>query len=179
MKRWRASVVAVLAIATVTHFCAVWALPRVIMRVVLSRGADRAGKNQLTHPPMPTAADREIVRPSPDFAYSVCVLDLSQGPVRVEVPLTPPYTSVALYSGATDNYFVQNDRASGGRPLDLVVVAPGEPPPARVPAESQVVEAPDATGLVLVRRVVESPEAFPALDAARRRARCAPFEGAP
>jgi hypothetical protein len=40
-----------------------------------------------------------------------------------------------------------------------------------------VVEAPTAKGLALVRRAVENAAAFPALDAIRKTATCAPFKG--
>ena len=175
MSRWRRSIVAVFVIAMVTHVGGVWAAPRVIMLVVTHEGAKLSGVNQFSHPPLPTAEDRTIVRPSPDFAYSVCVLDLSAGPVRLQVPLTPPYTSVALFSSATDNYFVRNDRDAEGRPLDVIVVAAGRARPAHPPSGVEIVEAPSDAGLVLVRRVVERADAFSAIDVVRRQATCADY----
>jgi uncharacterized membrane protein len=95
--------------------------------------------------------------------------------VHVEVPLTAPYTSVALYATNTDNYYVRNDRDSGGKSLNVVVIGPGAEKPAALPEGAELVEAPTAKGLVLVRRVVESVEAYPAIDETRKASVCAPL----
>ncbi|MGB3808944.1 MAG: DUF1254 domain-containing protein [Parvibaculum sp.] len=177
MKRLTVFIVAVLALGALVHVAAIHALPGFIMSKAMAKIGGTSEVNMFVEPPLATAEARTIVRPSPDLAYSTCVLDLSKGPVRVTVPLTAPYTSVALYSATTDNYFVRNDRDSHGKELDVIVLAPGASKPANVPADSEIVEAPTAKGLVLVRRVVESVEDFPALDAIRQKATCAPFKG--
>lgn len=174
MKRLVVFIVAVAVLAGIVHVVAVRSLPGFIMSRVMSKIGGGV-VDAFVEPKLATAEARTIVRPSPDLAYSICVLDLSKGPVRVTAPLTAPYTSVALYSSATDNYFVRNDRDTGGKDIDVIVVAPGTAKPANAPAE--IVEAPTVKGLVLVRRVVESAAAFPALDAIRRKATCSPYTG--
>ncbi|KAB7741657.1 DUF1254 domain-containing protein [Parvibaculum sedimenti] len=176
MKRILTFIVGVAIVAGAVHVATVQALPRVIMAKVMSAIAGDAEVNKFVEMPLATAAARRVVRPSPDLAYSVCILDLSKGAVRVQVPLTGPYTSVALYSSTTDNYFVRNDREAKGKELDVVIVPKGAAP-ANVPEGTDVVTAPTAKGLVLVRRVVESAEAFPALDEVRKKGTCAPFQG--
>src|SRR3546814_21020899 len=94
--------------------------------------------------PLPTDKVRLVVRPSPDLVYSICIVDVTKGSVHIQVPLTAPYTSVALYTTATDNYFVRNDRDTGGNPLDLIVLAPGASKPAAMPAGVEIVQAPPA-----------------------------------
>lgn len=175
MKRALIFIAGVALVAIVVHVGFVREMPRLIMSKVVSKVAEGAEANEFRHPPLPTATARGVVRPSPDLAYSVCALDLAKGPVHVTVPLTAPYTSVALYSATTDNYFARNDREADGKPLDIVIVGPGATPPANVPAGTEVVGAPTAKGLVLVRRVVESKEAYPALDEVRKTAVCAPL----
>lgn len=177
MKRVALFVVATLLVAALVHVATVWELPRFNMSKAMQKVAGETQANAFLHPPLATDAARTVVRPSPDLAYSICVLDLSASPVRVTVPLTAPYTSVALYSSATDNYFVRNDRDAGGKALDVIVVAPGGAKPVAAPTGVDIVEAPTAKGLVLVRRVVENAEAFPTLDAVRKTAICAPFQG--
>lgn len=177
MKRALSFIAGVAIIAAVVHVAFVWALPRVIMSKAMSVIAGRAEANSFVEPKLATANARGVVRPSPDLAYSICVLDLSKGPVRVQVPLTAPYTSVALYSPTTDNYFVRNDRQADGKPLDLVVLPKDTTALADLPAGATAIEAPADKGLVLVRRVVESKEAFPALDEVRKQATCAPIKG--
>lgn len=177
MKRLVTFITATLVLAAVVHVASVWAAPRLIMSVAMSKIGGRGAINTFVHPPLPTSNARGVVRPSPDLAYSTCIIDLSKGPVRVVVPLTEPYTSVALYSTATDNYFVRNDRDTGGKDLDILVLAPGAPKPADAPVGAEIVEAPTAKGLVLVRRVAESETAFATIDPIRQKSICAPVKG--
>ena len=175
MKRLVIWLVCIAALAVLVHAASVWAVPRIIMAKVMSKiGGGEV--NVFMEPERVTAASRWVVRPSPDLAYSICILDLSKGPIRVRVPLTEPYTSVALYSSATDNYFVENGREAVSPALDILVAPPGAPKPANVPEGTRLVEAPAMKGLVLVRRVIENDAAFEALDKLRRQASCAPFQ---
>lgn len=177
MKRLVIWFACVAVLAALVHVAAVWAAPRIIMAKVMSRIGGSEAVNSFVEPARATADTRWVVRPSPDLAYSVCILDLSKGPVRVRVPLTGPYTSVALYSSATDNYFVENGREAASPALDILVAPPGASKPANVPEGARLIEAPAMKGLVLVRRVIESDAAFEALDKVRRQASCAPFQG--
>ena len=162
-------------LAAFVYTAALFALPSAIMGVAISKIGQGGAENVFIHPPLPTADARGVVRPSPDLAYSVCIIDLSKGPMHITVPLTAPYTSVALYATNTDNYFVRNDRDSGGKSLDVIVIAPGADKPAAMPEGAELVEAPTAKGLVLVRRVVESADAFAAIDETRKSSVCAPL----
>ena len=176
MKRVILFVVATALLAAVVHVATVWALPRFIMSKAMEKIGGHAGVNEIVNEVPPTDKSRAVVRPSPDLAYSICVLDLSKTPVRITVPLTAPYTSVALYGSNTDNYFVRNDSESGSKDVDVVVVGPGVAKP-EVPAGVDVIEAPSARGIMLVRRVVEDPAALPAIDAVRQKSTCAPYRG--
>lgn len=177
MRRALTFVVCTLALAAVVHVATVWAIPRVIMSKVFSGIGGNAGVNTFISPPLATAKSRTIVRPSPDLAYSICILDLSKGPVRVEVPLTEPYTSAALYSATSDNFYVRSDRNADGKPIEFIVTAPGAARPTDAPATVDVVASPTAKSLVLVRRVVASKEAFVGVDEVRKKSVCAPFKG--
>jgi uncharacterized membrane protein len=177
MKRALTFIAATLILAAVVHVASVWATPRVIMSVAMKKIGGDGAVNAFLNPPLATSRARGIVRPSPDLAYSTCIIDLSNGPVRIQVPLTAPYTSVALYSAATDNYFVRNDRDTGGKDLDILVLAPGAPKPADAPPGAEIVEAPTAKSLVLVRRVAESAAAYAVIDPIRAKSICAPFKG--
>ena len=162
----------VLAGAALVHVAAVAALPRAIMSRVLGGLAAQAGVNAFVHPPLATAESRAIVRPSPDLAYSSALFDVSERPLHVVVPLTAPYTSLSGFASNTDNFFALNDRTAGGDPIDVVLVGPGMP---RGGLKGlRVIEAPSDRGVLLVRRVVPSAEAFAAIDAARQRTRAEP-----
>ena len=158
----------VLAAAAV-HVAAVAALPYVIMSRVLGALAALGGVNTLVHPPLATDASRTVVRPSPDLAYSSAVFDVSERPLHVVVPLSAPYTSLSGFATNTDNFFAVNDLTAGGDVIDVVIVGPGTK---REGLEgSRVVESPTDRGVLLVRRVVPSTGAFPAIDGVRQRAR--------
>ena len=170
--RWLA-VTAILSVAF--HLGAVWAIPRVVMQGVLWRFAARFGTNQLVHAPMSDATSREVVRPSPDLAYSFCVLDLSGGPIRITMPGSTSYLSIALYSSVTDNYFVENDRDTGGGPIDLVVLPPRAHEPAARDPGITFITAPTAQGIALLRALVESRSGFDRIDSLRRKGVCRPY----
>jgi len=168
MKRGLLWSVAILAGAALVHVAAVAALPNAIMSRVLRGLAGQAGVNRFVHPPLATAESRTIVRPSPDLAYSSAVFDVRERPLHVVVPLSAPYTSLSGFAANTDNFFALNDRSAGGDPIDIVLVGPSTP---RAGLEGlHVVESPSDRGVLLVRRVVPSVEAFPAIDATRQRA---------
>ena len=74
-----------LATAILVHLLVVWATPRLIMNRLMSGPAAQAMnmRNQAAFPPAVDATARRVVMPSPDLLYSVCVFDVSAGPVRV------------------------------------------------------------------------------------------------
>ncbi|MGV8996336.1 MAG: DUF1254 domain-containing protein [Parvibaculaceae bacterium] len=175
MKRVILFSVSSLVLAVVVHIGALHALPGGIMSRVMMKVGGNGSVNAFVQQPLPTDKARGVVRPSPDLAYSICILDLTKEPVHIVVPLTKPYTSVALYARNTDNYFVRNDRDSDGKSLDVVVIGPDTKKPENLPTGAEVVTAPTTKGLVLVRRVVESADAFAAIDATRKSSVCAPL----
>jgi uncharacterized membrane protein len=153
-----------LLLAATVHGLAVWALPRVVMHGAMSRlvpanGADKDERVRVFYPPLTTAAARQIVLPSPDLAYALCVYDLSQGPVDVDAALDwPGYWSVALYADNTDNYLVRNDRVASTRPVHWRLVlredAAAATALAATVAGRELVVAPSARGLLLMRVLV-------------------------
>ena len=167
--RW---IVGVLVGAALLHVGAVALLPYAIMSRVLGGLGAQAGENVFVHPPLATAESRAIVRPSPDLAYSSAVFDVSERPLHIEVPLTPPYTSLAGFATNTDNFFAVNDQNVESGAIDVVLVGPSTPREGL--AGRRVIDSPSDRGVLLVRRVVPSAEAFPAIDAARQRTRAEP-----
>ena len=88
--------------------------------------------------------------------YAICTYDLAGGPVRVTAnPGLDSYWSVALYSAASDNWYVINDRQAGRHPVDLVVAERGMMRSASAASTSaKVLKAPSQKGLVLMRVLV-------------------------
>ena len=152
-----------LLLATSVHGLAVWALPRVVMHAAMSRlvpatSAVQEARVRVVYPPLTTAAARQIVLPSPDLAYALCVYDLSKGPVDVDAaPAWPGYWSVALYADNTDNYLVRNDVAARSRPVHWRLALSEESAAlttTSIAAGRELVVAPSARGLLLMRVLV-------------------------
>lgn len=158
-----------LAVAVVAHPATVFVAPYVLMSAAMERigrGGERI--NQWSHPPRTSEKSRNVVRPSPDLAYSACVYDLSGGPVHVTASAWDDYMSVSVFEHNSDNIFVINDQQAP-QGVDLVLVRKGQPHPA---GAAMVVESPSMRGIVLQRRVAPTQERWNAANAARRHDIC-------
>ena len=169
MRRWLPWLLGIALGAALVHVGAVALLPRAMMRGVFAGFAAQGPPNQFVHPPLATHETRAVVRPSPDLAYSAALFDVGEHPLRVIVPLSAPYTSLSGFATNTDNFFALNDQTAGADPIDVVIVGPSTKRAGL--AGLRLIESPSDRGVLLVRRVVPSAEAFPAIDAIRQRAR--------
>jgi len=160
MSGWGKYVWGAIAIAVLTHLAFINAIPRVLTGVAISRLGE-AGYNQWHVAPRVTEASRTIVRPAPDFAYSVCVYDLSRGPLRLRVAEWDQYWSISLYAANSDNYFVLDDREVRGA-AEIVLLRAGREPPDDA---ELVAHSPSAKGVALIRRLAPTLGAYN--DAAR------------
>lgn len=173
-RRWVRYALATLGIAAASYFGAMALAPSVIMSRVMDRLATQAGGvNRIGLTAPPDANSRQVVKPSPDLAYAVCVFDLAEGPVLVGGRPADAYWSLALYGANTDNFFVVNDRspgAGGGR-----FVLANAAMRARIPAEFRaltVIEPPSAKGIMLQRYLVLDPGDLTSVRAAQADAVC-------
>ena len=116
----------------------------------------------------------------PAFASAVCRYDLSQGPLKLTVPVSPAYTSVSFYTRYDVAYYAINDRAAGRRviELDLMTTAQHDQVPEDedvTAADRLIVESPTPTGIIAIRAMAPEPglmrAAQAAVAAARVRAR--------
>lgn len=169
--RWVIWIAVVAMVAAAVHVAAVLAAPRVIMRVAEHRIADQAGgQNSWLHSPRTTPRTQQVVRSSPDLAYSACAWDVSEGPVLITAPGWADYWSLTIYDGRTDNVLVENDRNAPGGARILLVPDGGWS--GYVPQDAEVVEA-GPRGVALLRYLAPTEEAFTRADAVRREATCA------
>ncbi len=101
-------------------------------------------------------ADRDVTTPNNDTLYGSVWLDLSAGPVVVEMPaLAGRYNSAALMSLQTDNTSIIGTRtgSQGGR---YAYVPPGYT--GVVPAGAEVVRSASTDAWLLIRVLVNGPE---------------------
>lgn len=166
--RWLAGAI---LIAIPAHLAAVWAAPYAIMWQA-GNGMRKAGigDNKILHAPPVTAASRNVVRPSPDLAYSICRYNLAHGPVRLKAPKPDVYFSISAYANNTDNFFILNDRDMNADGADVVLATASQSN--RFP---DAVIAPSATGVVLFRRVVPDGPAWSVIRGDRAGIACEPI----
>ncbi len=152
---WGRYLLGALVIGVVVHLAIVFATPRVLMHVAMSR-ISAPGENAWHLAERVTAASRQIVRPSPDFAYSACVFDLREGPVMITATPWDAYWSLSLYGANSDNFFVIDDReAHYGAEITLVKHGAAQPEGA-----SMIVESPSERGIALIRRLAPTPALY-------------------
>lgn len=153
---WAKYVLGALIIAALVHFAAIFAVPRVLMNVAIDRIGTLSGVNAWRSSDRVTATSRWVVRPSPDFAYSTCVFDLSKGPVIITATPWDSYWSLSLYGANSDNFFVIDDReAHFGAEITVVRRGAAHPEGA-----SMVVESPSTKGIALIRRLAPTPDTY-------------------
>lgn len=150
-----AFILTMLAVAAVTHVLVILRFPHMVMRVV--RRVAKYPVNELFHMPPTNSESRSVVRPSPDLLYSACLYDVSERPLRIHAILPGSYWSISFFANNTDNFFVMNDAQIGGREAEFVLVGKGRAMPA---GPGTVVEAQSDRGVVLIRMLVERPEAI-------------------
>lgn len=153
---WAKYVLGALIIAALVHFAAIYAVPRVLMNVAIDRIGAVGGVNAWRLGDRVTAASRWVVRPSPDFAYSTCVFDLSNGPVIITATPWESYWSLSLYAANSDNFFVIDDREAHFG-AEITLVRGGAPHPE---GASMVVQSPSTKGIALIRRLAPTPDTY-------------------
>jgi uncharacterized membrane protein len=175
MKNWFRWIILTLALAVVFHLLTVTLFPRVIMAVAIRRILNRSGSeiSTLIHSPRVTVDSRQVVKPSPDLLYSICVYDVSEKPLRITAPVPDTYWSISFYQTNTDNFYVLNDRQAKSNPVDIVLVGPDMALPH---AENvQVVVAPTNKGVFLLRSLIEDEDKLGDLIKVQRLATCRPL----
>ena len=113
----------------------------------------------------------------PAFASAVCRYDLSEGPLKLTVPVSPAYTSVSFYTRYDVAYYAINDRAAGRRIIELDLMTPAQRE--QVPEDEEItaadrliVESPTPTGLIAIRAMAPEPGLMPAAQSAVAASRC-------
>lgn len=155
--KWGKYVIGALIIAVLVHFAAIIAVPRVLMHVAMERFGE-GGSNAWHLGERITVTTQKIVRSSPDFAYSACVYDLSNGPVVISAAPWGEYWSLSLYGENTDNFFVIDDREAHYG-AEITLIRRGTPHPE---GASMVVESPSTHGIALMRRLAPTASTYSA-----------------
>ncbi len=149
------------------------ATPYVVMALAERKVLNGAPPNRILHGAVPDATARKVVRPSPDMAYSLCVYDLTEGPVRLTAYFPPDnYWSAAAYGANTDNFWVLNDLQAGGSPIVAILGTKRQLADLSPQAGVISVAAPSKRGVILLRHLVSRPDILPMIETARRQDLC-------
>ena len=88
----------------VSHAIMLRVIPNIMVTVASTRLAEvGAEQNAWYRAPQITADNAAVVRASPDLSYAVCLMDLSEGPMKLSVPTWDNYGSLSVFDGDTTN----------------------------------------------------------------------------
>jgi uncharacterized membrane protein len=179
MIRWLLLLFGGVLLGGIVHIATVIVLPRTATQDAYSRLAPITPVNKVAPLPEPAAGMALMPLMDPAMAVAVCRYDLSQGPLKLAVPVSPAYTSVSFYTRTDVAYYAINDRAAGRRviELDLMTQAQHEQMPEEenvTAADRLIVESPTETGLIAIRALAPEPGLMPKAAAAVAAATCVP-----
>ncbi len=145
------------------------------MALAFQRILDRSDSeiNTMVHSPRVTVDSRQVVKPSPDLLYSICVYDVSEKPLRITATVPDTYWSISFYQANTDNFYVLNDRQANSNPIDIILVGPDMAVPRA--ENTRVVVAPTNKGVFPLRSLIENEDKLGDLINTQRLAICRPF----
>ena len=177
MIRWMLLILGGVLLGGIVHLATVIILPRTATQDAYARLTAIAPVNTVVALPAPTPEKAVMPFMDPAFASAVCRYDLSQGPLKLTVPVSPAYTSVSFYTRNDVAYYAINDRAAGRRviELDLMTTAQHEQVPEDeeiTAADRLIVDSPTPTGLIAIRAMAPEPGLMRAAQAAIAAAKC-------
>jgi uncharacterized membrane protein len=162
MIRWLLLLFGGALLGGIVHIATVIILPRTATQDAYARLERIAPVNTVTALPAPTPETATMPFMDPAFASAVCRYDLSQGPLKLTVPVSLAYTAVSFYTRFDVAYYAINDRAAGRRviELDLMTVEQHNQMPEDeeiTAADRLIVESPTVTGLIAIRAMAPEP----------------------
>ena len=161
----------------IVHLATVIILPRTATQDAYSRLARIAPVNTVTALPAPKPENATMLFMDPAFASAVCRYDLSQGTIKLTVPVSLAYTSVSFYTRYDVAYYAINDRAAGRRIIELELMTVDQhnqmPEDEDITAADRlIVESPTITGLIAIRALAPEPGLMPMAQGTIASAQC-------
>jgi uncharacterized membrane protein len=161
----------------IVHLATVLLLPRIATLDAYSRLSTITTVNAVSTIPVPTPEQAVMPFMDPAFLSVVCRYDLTDGPLKFTVPVTPSYTSLSFYTNGDVAYYAINDRSAGRRVIELELMTTeqrAEQPQSEdiTAADRLIVESPTLTGVVVIRALAAEPGLTPAARVALAQATC-------
>ncbi|HEX7790388.1 MAG TPA: DUF1254 domain-containing protein [Afipia sp.] len=162
MIRWLFAIIGGALLGGVVHLVSVLVLPRVATLDAYSRLAAITKLNAVTALPPATPNSAPMPFMDPAFASAACRYDLSNGPIKLTVPVSQAYTSVSFYTRSDVAYYAINDRSAGRRviELDLMTEAQHSDLPEEedvTSADRLIIDSPTTTGLIVMKALAAEP----------------------
>ena len=175
--RWLLWVVGGVLLGGIVHLATVLMLPRMAAQDAYARLLSRTPVNAVTPLPAPTPEKAVMPFMDPAFVASACRYDLSQGAMKLSVPISAAYTSVSFYTRYGVSYYAINDRAAGRRVIELDLMTTAQradlPEDEEITAADRlIVESPTSTGVIVMRALAPEPGLIPMAERALTGARC-------
>ncbi|CCE11844.1 conserved exported hypothetical protein [Bradyrhizobium sp. STM 3843] len=161
----------------VVHLVSVLALPRIASQDAYSRLTPMTELNAVTQLPLTDPNTSPMPFMDPAFAVAVCRYDLSDGPLKLTVPVSQAYTSVSFYTRNEIAYYAINDRSAGKRVIELDLMTEAQhsdlPEDEEITsADRLIIDSPTATGLIVLKALAAEPGLMPQAQASLAAARC-------
>ncbi|MGJ5177285.1 DUF1254 domain-containing protein [Bradyrhizobium oligotrophicum] len=161
----------------VVHLVSVLALPRISTQDAYSRLTPMTKLNAVTPLPLAEPGNSPMPFMDPAFAMAICRYDLSDGAIKLTVPVSQAYTSVSFYTRNEIAYYAINDRSAGKRviELDLMTEAQHEDLPEDeeiTAADRLIIDSPTTTGLIVLKALAAEPGLMPQAQASLAAASC-------
>jgi len=177
MIRWLLLFLGGALLGGIVHLTTIIIMPRTATQDAYSRLSAIAPVNTVAALPEPTPDTAPLPFMDPAFASAVCRYDLSQGSLKLTVPVSLAYTSVSFYTRFGVAYYAINDRAAGRRIIELELMTPDQhsqlPEDEEITAADRlIVESPTLTGLIAIRALAPEPGLVPMAQSTIAAARC-------
>lgn len=175
MRRWAGPLVVLILTAALAHWLTLVMAPAVIMnRAIAALEARGVALHAFTAPQRVTPTTQQVVRSSSDLYYALCRYDLAQAEpddafttaVAVSMAKWDGYQSLSFFDANTNNFATL--RATGDQVRAKLILADGgnggvvagSTKDAGPYGRDVVVQSPTATGVILIRRLAPTAEAF-------------------
>jgi uncharacterized membrane protein len=171
------TIIAGIILGGIVHLVSVLALPRIATQDAYSRLAPVTNLNAVTALAQPEPGDARLPFMDPAFAVAICRYDLSQGPIKLAVPVSQAYTSVSFYTRNEIAYYAINDRSAGRKLIELDLMT--EAQHADLPededvtaADRLIIDSPTPDGLIVLKALAPEPGLMPQAQASLAASSC-------
>ena len=161
----------------VVHLVSVLALPRIATQDAYSRLTPMTNLNAVTALPLADPNNAPMPFMDPAFAVAICRYDLTDGALKLTVPVSQAYTSVSFYTRNEVAYYAINDRSAGRKVIELDLMTEDQhsalPEDEEVTAADRlIIDSPTTTGLIVLKALAPEPGLMPQAQAALAASSC-------